>query len=319
MKYKVFVDGQEGTTGLKINERLVHRADLEILKIDSDKRKDIETRRKFLNAADIVFLCLPDAASKEAVTLIENNTTKVIDASTAFRTASDWVYGLPELSAEFRANIAASKRVANPGCYATGFNVAVYPLFKKGILTDDYPLSCHAISGYSGGGKKLIEQFQHLDENPHLISPQFYALTLGHKHLPEMMQVNGLTNKPVFTPIVANYYQGMTVAIPLNTRAMNKKLSAAEVHEIISEHYSAEKFVRVMPFEKEYTYDGGFFNATACNDTNRLDLFVFGTEDQVLLLSRLDNLGKGASGAAVQNMNIMLGLEEGIGLNLGLE
>ncbi len=318
MKYKVFVDGQEGTTGLKINERLMNRDDLEILKIDSDKRKDIETRRAFLNAADIVFLCLPDAASREAVSLVDNSKTKIIDASTAFRTHEDWVYGLPELSREYRGKIKASRRVANPGCYATGFNAAVYPLFKKGVIAENYPLTCHAVSGYSGGGKKLIEQFQNIDKNPKLLSPLFYALSLNHKHLPEMQKVNNLTYPPIFTPIVANYYQGMTVAVPITSRLMNKKLSAAEVQELLAEHYASEKFVRVMPFEKEYTYDSGLFNATECNDTNRLDIFVFGTDEQVLLLSRLDNLGKGASGAAVQNMNIMLGLDEGIGLTLGI-
>lgn len=317
MKYKVYVDGQEGTTGLKINERLANRADLEILKIDSDKRKDIETRRLFLNQADIVFLCLPDAASREAVSLVHNDKTKIIDASTAFRTNAEWVYGLPELSRDYREKIKASSRVANPGCYATGFNAAVYPLVKEGIIAKNYPLTCHAVSGYSGGGKKLIEQFENIDKNPKLASPLFYGLSLNHKHLPEMQKVNNLVYPPIFTPIVANYYQGMTVVIPLTSRLLNKKLSAGEVQQVLAQHYSSEKFVRVMPYEKEYTYDGGLFNATECNDTNRLDIFVFGNDDQIVLLSRLDNLGKGASGAAVQNMNIMLGLDEGLGLTLG--
>lgn len=314
MKYKVFVDGQEGTTGLKIHERLAGRPDLEILKIDPDKRKDKEARRSLLNQADIVFLCLPDEASKESVSLISNDRTKVLDASTAFRTDSNWVYGLPELSKAQRKAISISNRVAVPGCHATGFNIALYPLIQEGIVPKDYPLSCHSLTGYSGGGKKLIEKYEMSERSEKLKSPQLYALGLKHKHLAEMQKVNDLPYPPLFTPIVADYYQGMVVSTPLNARFLNKKLTAKEVCAFLASYYSSEKFIKVMPYEADYTIDNGFLNAMECNDTNNIEIFVFGRDEQILLVSRFDNLGKGASGAAVQNMNIMLGLDEGIGL-----
>jgi len=313
MKYKIFVDGQEGTTGLKIHERLASRDDLEILKIDPDKRKDINERRKLINQSDIVFLCLPDDAAKESVSLIENSKTRVIDASTAHRTAEGWTYGLPELKKEQRELIAKSNRVAVPGCHATGFILLVAPLVEKGILPSDYPVTCCSVSGYSGGGKKLISKFDDgLMKNPNV--PKHYSLKLKHKHLPEMKKITGLKYNPVFTPLIGNYEQGIGLTVPLVTRLLNGKLTAMDIHEILSEHYRDQHFVKVMPYDCDELLDEGYFDIAACNNTNRLEIFVFGNEEQILLMSRFDNLGKGASGAAVQNMNIMLGLDESLGL-----
>ncbi|RCX18324.1 N-acetyl-gamma-glutamyl-phosphate reductase [Anaerobacterium chartisolvens] len=316
MKHKIFVDGQEGTTGLKINERLNLRDDVIILKIDPQKRKDTSERKRLLNEADIVFLCLPDAAARESVSLVENDRTRIIDASTAHRTDDRWAYGLAELSAEHRKRIKSSMRVSVPGCFATGFNAAVYPLVKEGIIPSDYPLTCHSVSGYSGGGKKLIEQYEDITENSErLKSPRFYSLGLTHKHLPEMQKVCSLDFAPLFTPIVSCFYQGMSVAVPIMPRLLPKRLGAAELQEFFSDYYKNEHFIRVMPYNAESNLDNGYLGAEECNGTNYLHLFVFGNDDRILLLSRLDNLGKGASGAAVQNMNIMLGIDEKKGLD----
>lgn len=316
MKYKIYVDGQEGTTGLKINERLSGRTDIEILKIASEKRKDIEARRALLNEADIVFLCLPDDASREAVSLVENKKTRIIDASTAFRTHEDWTYGLPELSKEQRELIHKSSRVANPGCHATGFNLAVYPLIKAGIIPKTYPITAYSVTGYSGAGKKMIALYEESDEDTKkkLESPRFYSLNLTHKHLPEMKKVCELNNDPLFTPIIGDFYKGMLVSIPLIAPMLNKKVTAKDVQEIMANHYASEHFVKVIPFDSAANLDNGFLNATECNDTNKAEIFVFGRDEQILVISRFDNLGKGASGAAVQNMNIMLGIDEKVGL-----
>lgn len=317
MKYKVYVDGQEGTTGLKINERLAGRDDIEILKIDSDKRKDADERKKFINMADIVFLCLPDAASIEAVSMIEegNKKTRVIDASTAYRTDDNWVYGLPEISSQQREKIKNARFVANPGCYATGFNLLAHPIVKEGVIAADYPVTCHAISGYSGAGKKAIEQYEgETGQTPRMKSPRFYGLPLKHKHLPEMQKVSGLADTPIFSPIITSVYQGMIVAIPIYTKLMNKKMSPAELHKFMEEYYRGQKFIKVMPFDEDAKHEEGLIDVTACNDTNSVEIFVYGNENKIILLARLDNLGKGASGAAVQNMNIMLGVEEERGL-----
>lgn len=318
MKYKVYVDGQEGTTGLKINERLEAREDIEILKISSEKRKDTAERKKFINEADIVFLCLPDAASIEAVSLLEsdNKRTRIIDASTAFRVNDDWAYGLPEISSEQREKISKARFVANPGCYATGFNVLVQPLVKEGIISADYPITCHAVSGYSGAGKKAVEQYESEEgKTERMKSPRFYGLPLKHKHLPEMKKISGLTDTPIFSPIITSVYQGMIVAVPLFKKMMNKKMTPAELQKALSEYYKGENFVKVMDYDEKAVYEDGLIDVTGCNNTNRVELFVYGNEDKIILLARLDNLGKGASGAAVQNMNIMLGLDETIGLN----
>lgn len=313
MKKKVFVDGQEGTTGLKIHEYLSERTDIEWLSIDPEKRKDVEERSRLLNSADIVFLCLPDAAAREAVSLIKNDTTRVIDASTAHRTHPDWAYGLPELSSEHREKIKNSHRVAVPGCHATGFNVGIYPLVKAGIIPADYPVTCTSITGYSGGGKSLIKKYEEAADGS-LNSPRPYALRLQHKHLPEMQAVTGIKHPPIFVPVVANYFKGMGVMLPLVPRMFTKPMSAAQVRDFFAEYYANETFIKVMPYDAAATLEEGFFPIENCNGTNRIEIFVFGSDEQILIVSRFDNLGKGASGAAVQCLNIMLGVDETTGL-----
>lgn len=313
MKYKIYVDGSEGTTGLKINERLEKRDDIEILKIDPEKRKDINERKKYINNADIVFLCLPDSAAKEAVSFTENPSTKIIDASTAHRTNSDWAYGLPELSKGHREKIQISKRVAVPGCYATGFISIVYPLIAGNLLPKDYPVTSHALSGYSGGGKKLIAQFE-APEGHSFESPQLYALGLSHKHIPEMTVISGLEQAPIFSPIVCSYFKGMSVCVPLYRKLLSGTPSVEKIHAFIADYYSNEKFIKVMPLGTEKEFPNSFIGATRVNDTNYLEIYVTGNEEQIMLVSVLDNLGKGSSGAAIQNMNIMLGFDENTGL-----
>lgn len=314
MKTKVFIDGKEGTTGLKIFERFQNRDDLEILLIDEDKRKDTEERKKLINESDITFLCLPDQAAVEAVKLVENESTRIIDASTAHRTNPSWDYGFPELSKMHRENIAKSKRVANPGCYASGFISLVYPLVQAGVLPQDYPLTAHAVSGYSGGGKKMIAQIEGTDKTFEMASPRQYALTQCHKHLPEMQTVCGLKHKPMFNPIVDDYFNGMVVSVPIVTRALDKKYTPSDIHEIMSAHYEGQHFVKVMELYGKETIPDGFLAANTLAGTNDMQIFVFGNDEHILLCSRLDNLGKGASGAAVQSMNIMMGIDEKTGL-----
>ncbi len=314
--FKVFVDGQEGTTGLQIRERLAAHGQVQVLEIEADRRKDQARRAELINAADVVFLCLPDEASRESVTFVApgNTRTKFIDASTAHRTAAGWVYGLPELSAAQRAAIQASSRVAVTGCHAAGFVLAVAPLVAAGLLPKDYPVTGHSLTGYSGGGKKMIAAYEAAAENRTLDAARMYALGLTHKHLPEMQTYTGLAYKPVFVPIVDNFYKGMAVSIPLHLRAMAPGSTRAAIHATLERHYAGQRFVRVMPLDAESNLEDGQFNALATNDTNRNDLFVFGNDERVLVVSRLDNLGKGASGAAVQCMNLMLGFDEGAGL-----
>ncbi len=313
MSTKVFIDGSAGTTGLQIFERISKRGDIELLTIDEDKRKDAEARREMINSSDVTFLCLPDAAAIEAASLAGDK-VRIIDASTAHRTNPAWDYGFPELSAEHRAYIAKSKRVANPGCYASGFISLVYPLVKAGVLPEDYPLTAHAVSGYSGGGKKMIAQLESEEKSKEMYSPRQYALAQSHKHLPEMQKVCGLKHKPMFNPIVDDYYAGMVVSVPLVTRALAKNYTPADIHEILSAHYEGQRFVKVMELGGGETLPDGFLAANTLAGTNDMQLFVFGNDEQILLCSRLDNLGKGASGAAIQNMNIMLGLDEATGL-----
>lgn len=314
MKTKVFIDGKEGTTGLQIFDRFEKRSDLEILLIDEEKRKDINERKRLINESDITFLCLPDAAAIEAAALAENPDVRIIDASTAHRTDPAWDYGFPELSAKHRENIAASKRVANPGCYASGFISIVYPLVQAGVLPEDYPLTAHAVSGYSGGGKKMIAAIEGKEKTKEMCSPRQYALAQSHKHLPEMQAVCGLKYKPMFNPIVDDYYSGMVVTVPLISRALTKRFTPADIHEIMSAHYEGQRFVKVMELGGKETLPDGFLPANTLAGTNDMQIFVCGNDEQILLCSRLDNLGKGASGAAVQNMNIMLGLDETTGL-----
>jgi len=314
MKTKIFIDGKEGTTGIEIFERLGKRDDIEILLIAEDKRKDLNERKKLINMSDITFLCLPDAAAIEAVSLVENPDTRIIDTSTAHRTNPDWAYGFPELSKMHRENIAKSKRVANPGCYSTGFISLVYPLVQAGVLPEDYPLTAHAVSGYSGGGKKMIATIEGEDKTFEMASPRQYALAQSHKHLPEMQKICGLKYKPMFNPIVDDYYSGMVVSVPLVSRALTKNYTPADIHEIMSEHYAGQHFVKVMELGAKETLADGFLPANTLAGTNNLQIFVCGSDDHILLASRLDNLGKGASGAAVQSMNIMMGIDEKIGL-----
>ncbi len=313
MAFKVYVDGQEGTTGLRINEYLAARSDIEVLRIDADKRKDAAERARLLNAADVAFLCLPDAASREAAAMITNPNTCLIDASTAHRTVAGWAFGLPELAQGQREAIRASKRIANPGCHASAFILAVRPLVDAGLLPKEALVSATSITGYSGGGKSMIAEYEAKSE-PKLTSPRPYALGLAHKHLPEMMAHTGLTNAPVFMPIVGNFYKGLAVTLPLHLASLPAGTRAEHLHEALTAHYAGERFIRVMPLRDPATLAEGGFDVQACNDTNRVDLFVFGSETQVLVMARLDNLGKGASGAAVQSMNVHLGIEESLGL-----
>ena len=310
MKPKIYIDGQSGTTGLQIYDRIGARADLELLTIDPEKRRDREERKKLLNAADIVFLCLPDDGAREAVSLIENPEVRVIDPSTAHRTSPGWVYGYPELSKEQRAAIADSKRVANPGCHATGLISSTAPLVRMGILPKDYPLTCYSLTGYSGGGKKMIADYECQNPPEKLSSPGIYGLSLQHKHIPEMTQICGLEYPPVFMPIVDDYYKGMATTIMLHNRLLPGAPTARQICEALQEYYKEEHFVSVLPFG---TNEGTLY-ANSLAGSNHLQLVVCGHGEQTSVTALFDNLGKGASGAAVQNMNIMLGLAETTGL-----
>ncbi len=305
----IFIDGQEGTTGLMIFDRLKSRDDIELIEIPQKKRKDIETKKSYLNEADLIILCLPDEAAKESVRLINNPDTKVIDASTAHRIDDNWVYGLPERDSAQREKIRTSLRVSNPGCYPTGFILALYPLIAQEIIPTDYPVTIHAVSGYSGGGKKLIDRYENPDiTETSLLSCRPYALDLKQKHVPEMQKWTGLKYAPVFAPSVGNFFKGMLVSVPLIPRLLNKKLSREDMQNMLSDYYASESFVEVMPLETDSYLESGFLSPQDCNDSNRVELFVLGNNEQILLVARLDNLGKGSSGAAVQNMDIMLGL-----------
>ena len=310
MKYKVFIDGKEGTTGLKIYERFSKRDDIELLMIDEDKRNDAAERQKMINASDFTFLCLPDAAAIESAQLCTNPAVKIIDASTAHRTNPEWAYGFPELDASFREKIKTSNRVAVPGCYASGFIAIGYPLVKSGILPKDYPVVIHAVSGYSGAGKKAIAQYEDASRNPELDSPRLYALTQTHKHLPEMKIITGLEYEPVFNPYVCDYFQGMTVTVGLHSRLLAKKVTAKDVHEMFAAHYEGAEFVKVAGFMGEGTLPEQFIPANTLAGTNDMQVFVYGNDDRIMITTRFDNLGKGASGAAVQCMNIMMGIDE---------
>ena len=311
MTYKVFVDGQEGTTGLQINEYLGKRADIELLRIASDKRKDLAERKRLINEAEVCFLCLPDAAALESVALVDNAKTCVIDASTAHRVNPAWTFGLPELAKEQRDRIRASKRIANPGCHATAFILALKPLVAGGLLPAATQIAANSITGYSGGGKSMIA---HYESPARIEAPRPYALGLAHKHLPEMAAYTGLTAAPIFQPIVGPFYKGLAVTVFLHPQQFTRKATPTDVQRILADHYAGEQFIRVAPVDLEANTDGGFFNVEASNDSNRVDLFVFGNDERMLLVARLDNLGKGASGAAVQAMNVHLGVEESLGL-----
>jgi N-acetyl-gamma-glutamyl-phosphate reductase len=300
MKAKIFIDGREGTTGLQIYDRLAKRDDIELLLIDEQKRKDVSERRKLLNEADLVFLCLPDDAAKESVSLITNERTKVIDASTAHRTNPGWVYGLAEISEEQRREIAKAKRVANPGCHSTGFILAIYPLISANIMQKDYPLTCFSLTGYSGGGKSMIRSYEE-DKTSEMFSPRLYALELSHKHLPEMMDVTGLERAPVFCPIVDDYYCGIALTISIHNNLLPSNPTAEDILEHIKDYYKNEKYVEVTP-----QLGKGMLESNWGAGEDNLRLTVSGNEKKTIITAQFDNLGKGAAGAAVQNMEIML-------------
>ncbi len=314
-KVKIFIDGSEGTTGLRIHERFAEREDVELLPISSELRKDKEERKRLINSSDITFLCLPDAAAEESVSLVENDHVRIIDTSTAHRTMEGWAYGFPELSKEHREAIAAGNRIAVPGCYATGFISLVYPMVAEGLISADYPVSAFGISGYSGGGRKMIAAYEAEEREDALLAPREYALSQAHKHLKEMKKIPGLKREPLFSPIVADYYSGMVVSVPVYTELMNKGRTPQEVWKYLADFYAGSRFVRVMPFGAEEA-SANMLAGNAMSGRDSLRIYVTGNEDRVLLSSQFDNLGKGASGAAIQCLNIALGCEESKGLHL---
>ncbi len=315
MKTKIFIDGSEGTTGLRIHERFQHRSDIELLTIDPELRKDKEERKRLINASDITFTCLPDAAAAESVSLVENDHVRIIDPSTAHRTEAGWAYGFPELSEEHRSAIRTGKRVAVPGCHATGFISLVYPLIAKGILPKDYPVSSFSLTGYSGGGKKTIAEYEGETLPDGYDAPREYALSQQHKHLKEMTKITGLAKAPLFTPIIADFYSGMIVSVPLYAELLNGNPSAEKLQEFFADYYAGQKFIRVKPFGAE-AESGGYLSAGERSGWDNLDIYVTGNSERILLSARFDNLGKGASGAAIQCLNIMLGCEEDMGLHI---
>lgn len=309
-KAKVYIDGQSGTTGLQIFDRIGARDDLELLRIDEDKRHDTEERRKFLNAADIVFLCLPDEGAREAVALVGNPDVCIIDASTAHRTADGWTYGFPELRAGQREAIAQSKRIANPGCHATGFISCVAPLVQAGLLPADYPLTCFSLTGYSGGGKGMIASYEAADRPVALDAPCIYGMGQAHKHLAEMHKVCGLDRAPIFMPVVDDYYKGMATSIMLHNALLPGAPALADIHACLSAHYAGQQLVSVV----DLAVSGPTVYANEFAGTNELRIVVCGNDERTTVTAIFDNLGKGASGAAVQNMNIVLGVDETTGL-----
>lgn len=315
MAVKVFIDGSEGTTGLRINERFENRDDIEILKINPELRKDPVEISKLINESDITFLCLPDQAAIEAADMVNNDRTIIIDTSTAHRVSEGWAYGYPELSPAHRDAIKNGRKIAVPGCYATGFITIGYPLVNEGIMPADYPVSIFAVSGYSGGGKKLIATYEEEGRDKKFDSARMYAWGQTHKHLKEMKAITGLTREPLFAPMTTNYYSGMIVQVPVYTDMLSRKMTAAEIHAFFADYYKDEKFVRVMPFGADVEAGGALFS-DACSGWDGIEIFVTGNDDRVVIATRFDNLGKGASGAAIQCLNIVLGCDEAKGLNL---
>ena len=315
MKTKIFIDGSEGTTGLRIYERFEGRDDIELLRISSDLRKDTAERKRLINESDITFLCLPDAAARESVSLVENESVRIIDTSTAHRTESGWAYGFPELSANHRDSIKNGKRIAVPGCHATGFISVVYPLIAGGILPADYPVTAFSLTGYSGGGKKMIAEYEEEGRNKDIDAPREYALTQQHKHLKEMKAITGLAKEPLFSPIVADYYSGMVVSVPLYTEYFKKCKNPKELTEYFAEYYKGEKFIKVVENGNEDLY-GGMLAGNSLSGWDGLKVYITGNEERVVVSAQFDNLGKGASGAAVQCLNILMGCEENKGLVL---
>ncbi len=301
----IFIDGQAGTTGLEITGRLSSREDLQLMQISDDERKDQHARQACLQAADIAILCLPDDAAREAVKLAEGK-TRILDASTAYRTDPQWTYGLPELEPGQRSEIANAQFVSNPGCYPQGFILLTRPLIEAGLLDREVALRCHAVSGYSGGGRQMVERFQNFSpKEADTFNSQTYGLTLSHKHAPEMW---------TYSTMVANYYKGMLVHVPLFSKQELQGAGIDALYEVLTQRYADEPFIEVMPPDSTAMLNDGFLNPTALNDTNHMQLMLFGNPEQIMLVARYDNLGKGASGAAVQNLNIMLGIDEKTGL-----
>lgn len=301
---KVFIDGQAGTTGLQLKSKIINHPYVELIEIDDDKRKDTCERQRLMNESDVVFLCLPDAAAIEAAKLVTNPKTLIIDASTAHRTNDSWTYGFPELSQEHYQAIKNSKRIANPGCHASGFISIVYPLVSSGIMPSSYPVTSHSITGYSGGGNKMIAEYETEDRLEEIGTPRQYGLTQKHKHLPEMKKVTGLDNEPVFSPIVSDYYCGMAVSVPIYTTLLNKKMSADELFDFFSDYYKDSEFISVHKAP-----ENGFLSPLGLEGTNKMEIHVCGNEDRVIITSVFDNLGKGASSAAIENMNIAMGFD----------
>lgn len=302
---KVFIDGQAGTTGLQLKSKLQKHQQVQIIEIDDEKRKDKAERQRLLNSADVVFLCLPDATAVEAVEMVTNPETVVIDASTAHRTAQGWAYGFAELSSAHREKIKHSKRIANPGCHATGFISLVYPLIACEIMPKTYPVTAHSITGYSGGGKKMIGEYESENRPYELDSPRQYGLLQNHKHLPEMKKITGLEHEPVFNPIVSDYFCGMAVSVPLHTSLLDKKMTVDELKGFYEDYYFDSNFISVKQLP-----ESGFISPVGLEGTNELVIYVGGNDERITLTAVFDNLGKGASSAALQNMNIAMGFDE---------
>ena len=311
--HRIFIDGQAGTTGLQIHERLSVRTDIELIEIDPAERKNPDAKQSIIDQADVVVLCLPDDAAMETVKNTKNTHTRFIDASTAHRVNPDWTYGMPELMPDQRDAIALARLVSNPGCYPTGFLAAVKPLIGAGLLAHNAMLSINAISGYSGGGRQLIEKYESEGAN---WPARPYSLALRHKHVPEMTQYAGLSTRPLFMPTVGHFYNGMLVSVPLHRDQLVKTNSIENIHQLLADQYEAEPCIRVMPLNDDAELQDGFLDPEAANGTNRVDLFLYGHQDQMVLIARFDNLGKGAAGAAVQNLNLMLQVTELEGLSL---
>ena len=313
VKAKIFIDGSEGTTGLRIHERFQNRDDIQLLTISSELRKDAAERARLINESDFTFLCLPDAAAREADYMIDNDHVRIIDPSTAHRTEPGWAYGFPELSPEHRSAIVTGNRVAVPGCHASGFVSLVYPLVAHGVLSPDAPVSSFSLTGYSGGGKKMIADYEGENRSVELDAPREYALSQQHKHLKEMKAICGLNKAPLFSPIVADYYSGMLVSVPLFGEFLHGIDTPEQLHELLCDHYAGQKFVRVMPFGAE---GSGMLSGNRRSGWDGMEIFVSGNPERMVLSASFDNLGKGASGAAIQCLNLMMGCDEAKGLNL---
>lgn len=310
--YKVFIDGKEGTTGLKIFERFSARDDIELLEIDEEKRKDPTERARLINASDITFLCLPDAASIESVSLCTNPAVRIIDASTAHRTNPDWAYGFAELGESFRQKIKSGKRIAVPGCHASGFNSLVYPLIESGMMPKDYPVTCFSLTGYSGGGKKMIAQYEDENRTAEFDAPRQYGLNQTHKHIPEMKHVPGLEAAPIFMPTVCDFYSGMQVTVPIYPKLLNGNPTLNDVYEMFLEKYAGQKMIKVREPIRE-----GLIPSNRMSGRDDMEIIIAGNDERILVISQFDNLGKGASGAAIQNLNILMGKDDAYTLNIG--